>query len=196
MLRVELVWREILYRSLEAGEYKMTQLGLAAKLDISLSTVNHALKPLRNMGAVEVKPRLLEIRDPKKILYHWASNRNLLKDITYSTRVEAPVREIESSMPNDMTYGGYTAYRLRYDDTPADYSEVYVYSKRPLDDRFPPNKKPPNLFVLKETGPDYGSTTTLAQTFTDLWNMKEWYAKEYIKALEAKIDGILERPSG
>lgn len=194
MLRVEQVWREILYQTLEAGKYRMTQLGLAAKLDISLSTVNHAIKPLRAMGAVDVKPRLLEVRDPKKILYHWASNHNPQKDLIYATRVDAPVKEIEASMPNDIVYGGYTAYKLRYGDTPADYSEVYVYSERTLGDRFPLNNKQPNLFVLKQTNPDYGRTTTIAQTFTDLWNMREWYAKEYVKALEAKIDGILERP--
>jgi len=33
---------------------------------------------------------------------------------------------------------------------------------------------------------------TIAQIFVDLWNLKEWYAKDFLKAMEAKLNGILE----
>ena len=41
----------------------------------------------------------------------------------------------------------------------------------------------------------YGKTTTIAQTFVDLWNIKSWYAKEFVTALGKKLGelyGILE----
>ena len=38
----------------------------------------------------------------------------------------------------------------------------------------------------------YGKTATLAQTFVDLWNLKEWYAKEFLIALENKINGMIK----
>ena len=33
---------------------------------------------------------------------------------------------------------------------------------------------------------------TVAQIFVDLWNLKEWYAKDFLKAMEKKINGLLE----
>jgi hypothetical protein len=34
---------------------------------------------------------------------------------------------------------------------------------------------------------NYGQTTTLAQTFVDLWNLSEWYAKDFLNAIKGKI---------
>lgn len=193
MMKIEQIYQELLHQALEQKTRKLTQLGIARKLKVSLSTVNHALKPLREMGAVVVKRRHLIIQDPEKILYYWASERNLRKDIAYQTRVEKPVRTIESEMPAGVVVGAYTAYKYRFDDVPADYSEVYIYADEKelheLKKRFPENKKTPNLFVLKkdEHMQDYGHTTTIAHTFVDLWNLKEWYAAEFVNALKKKI---------
>ena len=38
----------------------------------------------------------------------------------------------------------------------------------------------------------YGNITTLGLTFVDLWNLRSWYAKEFLKAFEVKLNGILE----
>ena len=101
-------------------------------------------------------------------------------------------------MPADVVYGAFTAYKFKFKDVPADYSEAYVYgSDEMVDDikkRFPESKNVPNLFVLKKDDlmEAYGKTTTLAQTFVDLWNMKEWYAKDFLTALEDKIGKFLE----
>lgn len=192
MKRIEVIWREMLYQVIEKKNRQMTQKQLADTLHVSLSTVNHAIKSLRKMGAVEVRPRLLRVIEPKKILYHWASNHNPQKDILYETRVEAPVKEIESMMPDDIVYGAYSAYKFTTGDVPADYSEVYVYGRTPIDDRFPKNNNPPNLFVLKLDEPVYFKTTTLAHTFVDLWNLREWYASDFVKSLEEKINGIFQ----
>ena len=197
MKKIEFVYREILYQSLEKKNNKMTQLALASKLGISISTVNHALKPLRDMGAIDVNLKNFIAVDKRKILYYWASLRNINKDIIYQTRVDKPVQKIESEMPADVVYGAFTAYKFKFKDVPADYSEAYVYSSDEMVDdikkRFPESKNVPNLFVLKkdELMENYGKTTTLAQTFIDLWNLKEWYAKEFLTALENRIEKIM-----
>ena len=197
MKKIELVYREILYQHLEKKNNKMTQLAIALKLNISLSTVNHALRPLRAMVAVDVKLKNFAVVDGKKILYYWASLRSVGKDIVYKTRIEKPVQKIESEMPASIIYGAFSAYKFKFKDVPADYSESYVYSDdESLDEikkRFPESKNVPNLFVLKKDDlmENYGKTTTLAQTFVDLWNLREWYAKEFLTALEKKIEKMM-----
>ena len=137
MKKIEFVYREILYQVLEKNERRLTQSFLSKELNISLSVINHALKPLRKMNAVDVKQRGFDVIDAKKILYFWASIRNLDKDIIYKTRVEMPVYKIENSMPDDVIYGGYSAYKFKFKDVPADYSEVYVYGDISIKERFP-----------------------------------------------------------
>ncbi len=193
MKKIELVYREILYNAMEKKNRRLTQLYLSNALKISLSTVNLALKPLDRMNAIKIKRMCFDITDIKKILYYWASIRNIERDILYRTRVEMPVREIERLMPNDVIFTGYSAYKLKFDDVPADYSEVYIYGSEDIQKRFEKNDKNPNLFVLKRNDADkYGKIVTLGNMFVDLWNLKEWYAKDFLKALEAKIDRLLE----
>ncbi len=187
MKKSELVYKELLYQSLEQHTPRLTQLGIATKLHLSLNTVNTALAPLRSMGAVRINSRSLDIVSVRKILLYWASVRRLDKDILYQTRVEAPVADIEKQMPADVLFTAYSAYRFRFGSAPADYSEVYVYAAVPeMERRFPPAKGPPNLFVLR---PVPGEVTA-AQLFVDLWNLKEWYAKAFLDEWEKKY-GLL-----
>lgn len=190
MKKIELVFRELLFHAIEKGSRRFTQLALSKELGLSTSMVNFALKPLRKMNAVDIRQRGFSVTDPKKILYYWASIRNVEKDIVYSTRAEMPALEIEKLMPNDIVYGAYTAYRLKFKDAPADYSEVYVYGDESLKKRFPETKGPANLFVLKKDilMERYGKFTTMAQTFVDLWNLRVWYAKDYLNAMGARIN--------
>jgi len=194
MKKIEFVYREILFQALERKKNDLTQSFLSKELRMSLSVVNHALIPLRKMNAIYVKKRGFDVIDTKKILYYWASIRNLEKDIIYKTRVDHPAYKIENSMPDYVIYGAYSAYKLKFKDVPSDYSEVYVYSNEDLKERFPESKKTANLLILKkdEFMDKYGKLTTMAQTFVDLWNIKEWYAHDFLKALEEKINGILE----
>ena len=195
MKRLEMVYREILYQAIEKNAPKLTQAELARKLAFSLSTVNKAVQNLAALGAVDVHRRDFHVVDVKKILYYWASIRNLKKDIIYQTRVESPIIELEKTMPNNIVFAGYTAYKYLFKDVPADYSEIYVYGDQSLQERFPETIGTPNLFVLKkdELTERYGKKTTIAQTFVDVWNLKEWYAKEFVKAMEERLNGILEQ---
>ena len=189
MKKVELVLRELLYLAFEEKTRKTTQAHLASRLRVSLSTVNLAISHLRKMNAVSIAKRSLTIVSPKKILYYWASIRTLDKDVLVKTRVGGDVADIEKSMPSDVVFGAYSAYKLKFHDQPADYSEVYVYASNPEDvlQRFSPKQGPPNLIVLRKECP----TMTLAHLFVDLWNLREWYAKEFLNSLEEKLDGLL-----
>jgi len=196
MLKAEFVFREILFQVLEKKIYVFTQKDLAERLDVSLSNVNFALRPLRKMNAIKVNPRNFSVVNARKILYYWSSVRDLKKDIIYKTRVERPAREIERAMPSGIVFGAFSAFKFKFKGVPADYSEVYVYggSLSEIRKRFPERKGNANLFVLQkdELMNSYGNTTPIAQTFVDLWNLPEWYAKDFLKELEAKINGLLE----
>jgi len=194
MKKTELVYREILYNAMEKKNRRLTQLELSKTLKISLSTVNLALRPLVRMNALKIKKMCFDIVDVKKILYYWASIRNLDRDIVYKTRVDIPVKEIERLMPNNIVFTAYSAYKLKFDEVPADYSEVYIYGSEDIQKRFKKNDKNPNLFILREdnTISKYGKIVTLGNLFVDLWNIKEWYAKDFLKALEVKIGRFLE----
>lgn len=190
MKKAELVYKEILYQAMEKNNHELTQLELSKKLGISLSTVNLAIKKLERIGAIIVGKMNFKVIDARKIIYLWASERNLERDFVYKTRVEMPVREIEKLMPN-ITFAAYSAYKFKFNDVPADYSEVYAYASfdelEEIKKRFPEDKKVPNFFILKKER-DYGNTDTIAQIFVDLWNLKEWYASEFLKALEKRME--------
>lgn len=192
MKKIEQVYREVLYQAMEKREKRMTQLELSRTLGMSLSIVNLALKKLARVGAVRIEKMSFAVFDVWKILYLWASVRNIEKDIIYRARVEMPVREIERAMP-DVAYAAYSAYKLKFRDVPADYSEVYMYA---AEDDIGEIKKRikritgiPNLFILKKDSnlERYGKTGTLGQLFVDLWNMREWYASEFLKEMERRL---------
>lgn len=195
MTKKEIIWREILYQAIEKKNRRFTQKELAAKFGFSLSTIFNALKIPRKIGAVKVTGRNFILINPEKLLYLWATCRNLTKDIVYKTQVKGSVFDIEGLMPSAIIYGAYTAFRKRFKDAPADYDKVYVYAQdlKEIKKRFPLKKGQPNLIVLKADPllKQYGTMTTLSQTFVDLWNFAEWYARDFYLTLEKKIHELL-----
>lgn len=196
MKKIEIIWRELLFQAIEKNNRQFTQKELASKFGFSTSTIFQALKTPRKMGAVRVGGRNFVLEDPEKLLYHWASVRDLSKDIILAGQVRLPVAEIEGRIPPEAVFGGYGAAKeLLKGDVPADYDKVYIYlsDKNQAHSRFEIKKGRENLFVLKkdEFLDSYGQITTISQTFVDLWNLSDWYAKEFIKTLKEKIDGLL-----
>jgi hypothetical protein len=124
-------------------------------------------------------------------LYIWATQRNLNKEIVYSAHVPESAQKIEGRMPDGIIFGVYSAYAMKYNDAPADYGKVYVYADDEIlleiKKRFSSQKKSePNLFVIK-CDPElkkFKNITPDVQTFADLWNMKDWYAKDFLNALK------------
>ncbi len=73
------------------------------------------------------------------------------------------------------------------------YDKVYVYADgktlAEIKKRFPKQKGTPNFFVLKSDSElsRFGGIAPESQIFCDLWNAKDWYAKDFLKGLKEKI---------
>ncbi|RLF34854.1 MAG: hypothetical protein DRN08_03990 [Thermoplasmata archaeon] len=127
MRRIERIYSEIIQKIIKHNKRVFTQKKLAEECNISIGTVNYALKPLHQMGIIEKKQRNFKTLNPKKLLLYWASIRNLNSDITYSTYSSKNIREIELMMP-PCTFTAYTGYKNIFKSTPADYTEIYAYA--------------------------------------------------------------------
>lgn len=90
-------------------------------------------------------------------------------------------------MPPEIIYGAFSACRMRFKLLPADYDHVLVYAPDAagVKGRFPAVKGPPNLTVLRADPllPRYGQATCMPQTYADLWNLPQWYARDFGNAL-------------
>ncbi|MBI3116012.1 MAG: hypothetical protein HYU03_03110 [Thaumarchaeota archaeon] len=194
-MKTERVYREIVYRRFERNQTSLTQRQVAASCSISLGLVNFALKPLRRMGAVEIKQRGFEILDPWKVLMYWCAVRDLERETVYSNLVDEPVYRIEANLPGDSIPTAYTAYRERFGDAPADYSEVYVYGEREeFVRRFGParQKGRRNIFVLRnDQHLSALGKAPLAQIYADLWNIETWYARRFLEGLGQRLRKML-----
>lgn len=193
MFKKEIIWREILYQTMEKKKNVFTQKELARKFGFSLSTIFNSLKAPRQIKAIKVSGRDFQVVNLQKFLYLWATLRRLDKDIFYQTDFAGSIAEIESLVTPKAVFAAYSAYRKHFSDLPADYDKVYLYlpssELSEIEKRFPPKKGYANLIILKADPylASYGKTTTLAQTFVDLWNLEDWYAENYTKAMEEKI---------
>ncbi|PIU37000.1 hypothetical protein CO005_02215 [Candidatus Roizmanbacteria bacterium CG_4_8_14_3_um_filter_34_9] len=182
MFKIEYIWRELLDRVIEERNPDFTITELAKKYSLSTSVVNHALIPLRNLNIVKINKTLSKVVDWERLLFFWATRRNLKKDIIYSTFSPLPVYDREGLMPSEVISTGFTSFRYLLNKTPADYDHIYFYSNKieKITKRFPNNKRPSNIFILR---PDpyllKSKKLGLAQLFVDLWNLPEWYAREF-----------------
>lgn len=193
MTKKEVLWREILFQALENRKTEFTQKELAQKYGFSLSTVFNALKPLRNSGVVVVGGRGFRVQDTEKFLYLWATLRKFKKDIIYQTSISKRVQEIEGEMPPGVIFAAFSAFFKKYKEAPADYDKVYIYSSHKqlgeIKKRFPFQKGYPNLIILRADPwlKKFGKITPDIQTFVDLWNLPDWYAKDFLEALKEKM---------
>ena len=191
MLKKEIIWREILNQFFEKKIRRFTQKELAAKFSFSLSTVFNALRVPRESEAIKVKGRYFEIYDAEKFLNIWATFRNIKKDFIYKTHARGGVKEIEGFVPPGSVFTAYSAYRKKFNEAPADYDRVYIYSENlaEVKKRFPPQKGYENLIVLKPDNflKNFGLIVPLSQLYVDLWNLPEWYAYDFLKALRQKL---------
>lgn len=198
MRKIETIWHHLLYAALEEKRYKWTQQGLAKDFSYSLSTINYALKTPAKMGAIRKTAKFFVLADFDKLLYYWASVRKLGQDIIYQTFLQETVIEIEGLIPPQSIYAAYSAARKLFNEPPADYSKVYFYYPKAdiekVKTRFPQNEtQSPNIFVLSmpPVMTNYGQVTTLPQTFVDIWNLSDWYSRDFTNALTDKIHKLL-----
>jgi hypothetical protein len=190
MFKIEYIWRDLLDRVIEEKKPEFTITELSKKYSLSTSVVNHALYPLRQLNIVKIGKFSSKVVDWERLLYFWATRRNLKKDIVYFTFSPLPVYDREGLMPEDVVPTAYTAFRYFFKKTPADYDHIYFYSNNieNVSKRFPKRKNPPNIFILK---PDSYlkklKKVSLSQLFVDLWNLPEWYAKDFCEATLLEI---------
>lgn len=195
MRKKEVIWREILIKAREEKKVIFTQKELAESFNFSLSTVFHALKTPRNAHIVEVSGRNARLVSYQKLLYLWATERRLQKEMISAASVDADVKTLESLMPPQAHFGLYSAFSFTYQLTPADYDHVYVYLSSSLlpqlINRLPspdPKSLAPNLFTLKEDAwLSRYEVMPPEQMFVDIWNAPEWYAKDFLRALEEHL---------
>lgn len=190
MDKKELIYHAILESYFKKKQILFTQSSIAKTCHVSIGLVNATVWQLEDLGVVRIKLRSFELQDAKKLLVFWATKRNLKKDLVYKTYFNGTVKEIESLMSNEAVFTAYSAYRLTYKDAPSDYDKVYVYSEnlKSIEQRFPFNKKEaPNVFVFKK--PEFLTEKIVSPDllYVDLWNLGDWFAAEYLKALEKRL---------
>lgn len=197
MKKTEIVYRFISERFIR-NDNRFTQAEIARALGLSLSTVNAAINKLDRISAVKVYARRFEVIAFDKLMLYWATHRDLYKDICYQTRVDMQIREIEDSMPANMAFTAYTAYRYVIGEPPADYSQVYAYAGNltEIKRRFPARDGTPNLIILSadfitsrliDEGALPHNSVSLPQMFVDMWNIKNWYSKEFTDKLMERL---------
>ena len=196
MKKIETVWANMLFDVLERRQTSFQQQKLAQKLSISLSTVNHALKDIRRLGAIQITGGGGEVVDAEKILMHWANHRNLKDDIVSELHLAASPIELEACLPPGSILGCYSAVRHRFGEAPADYTVVHVYHSHPelVLERFksePSGRTQLVILNLDSRLPVDKETTALAHTFVDLWNLTDWMAKDFVVRVKQEIDAIL-----
>ncbi len=191
MRKIEYIWRELLIKTIDLRQPEFTLTELADRFHLSTSMVSHALVPLRELKMVKIGKIRSEIVDVERLLYFWATRRNYQKDLIYQTYSPESISEIEASMPGNMIPTAYTACMQLFQIQPADYAVVYYYSsdKNEIVKRFPPNSRhPANIFIMK---PDpflqKSKTISQAQVFADLWNLPEWFSRDFRQILLEKI---------
>lgn len=192
MLKKEFVYLFIL-DSYFKKRTRFTQKEISIYLGISLSTVNNALKPLEKMHAIEINSRNFILRDVEKVLVYWATLRDIQKDIIYSTFYPDKPENIESLMPNEIYFTAYSGYRILKKNVPADYGEIYLYSDnlKEIKERFPKREGPKNIIVFKTEELLHkfskNNVVSLPLIFVDLWNLPEWYAKDFLEDIKKKV---------
>jgi hypothetical protein len=193
MFKKEWIYRELACRQLEERGAKITELGLSRKFGISLSTVHHAIAPLKSNGIVAPLARGFRLVSLPRLLALWGSGRRLSREILWEGSA-ASILEAEKQAPSDAVWGGYTAYRKKYGEAPADYSTLLLYAEegevRDVRERMG-GKGNVRLLVLGKDrfmdGYSAGGLCPDPQIYVDLWNRPEWYAADFRRALERRM---------
>ena len=113
----------------------------------------------------------------------------------FKSELDLEPRKIESLMPPQVIFGLYSAASLYYKKEPADYDHIYIYSneanfeevlKRLLS--IDKKRKNYNLFIVKkDKWLGRYKNFPWEQIFVDIWNAPEWYAKDFLAAIENKL---------
>lgn len=153
-----------------------------------VSTIHAALERPRTIGAVRGTAAGIRVLDPKRLQLLWAARRDLVRDVTYRTRVALPVEDIESQLPEAAIPTAFTAFvTLVGRNVVADYEQVIIYADaHEVKRRFGQRRGEPNLICLE---PDpllhrYGPVAPRPQVYADLFNLPSWQAQRFLEVLD------------
>lgn len=160
---------------------------LANDIGLGVTTVAAALEEPRAVGAVTVAHGVpLTVLDPWKILVLWAARRDVAADIRAERFVGARAATVETrARPGRAVLGGCGAVVARLGrNTIADYSTVLFYGEPDLP-ALPDEGAATRLLVAEPDGllARYGQTTTIGQSWVDLFRFPGWQAAEFTAAL-------------
>jgi hypothetical protein len=179
MLKKERVYRELVERA--NRRRTLTQREISQWCGVSLNLVNSVVRELRRIGAVAVYSMGLRITNPAKILYAWASQRNLDGDISLRYAIALPVHQIEKNMPGNVVFTAFSGWRLKVGQAPFDYNQVYVYAQpsagpliKRLLETLPRTRGDPNTFVMFVEDPHLFASSKkqiapVGQLFVDIY---------------------------
>lgn len=189
--KTEVVWRHLIVMALDQGRRRSSLTELSQQLALPASTINKALARPGQIGAIHGTALCLRVLDPKRLLLLWAARRDLVRDVTYRTHAELPIRRIEELLPETVIPTAYSAFvQQRGRNTVADYDQVVVYaSGEELERVFPPRRGYPNLVVL-EADPllaTYGRCAPMAQVYADFFNLPTWQAQRFLDVLNRQL---------
>ncbi len=198
MLKREILWRQIADDVLENRRTTFRQRELAVELGMSPGNVHLALEPLRAVGAASVVGKNLVVRDVRKILLLWAARRQPSRPLAAFTSMEH-ARDLVRVLPTGLALTSFAGFVARYGDEPAPFSVARAYV-RPDDQA--------TLVELRRRfneSPDVGAATLIvheadsalarnlpeivgpAQLYVDLWAEADFFASDYLRALEGRL---------
>ncbi len=182
------VWRHLIDGA-HLGQRRWSSVSaLASELGLPSSTTSQALEEPRSIDILEIKGAGgLRLLDPGRLLILWAGRRRLGRDVRERIILPADARTVEASLnPDHVTLGGFGAVveRLGYNNI-ADYSTVMVYAKQPASVWVPRIDDLGTITEVVVLEPDpllrrYGRTTTLGQSWVDLFCTPGWQASRFV----------------
>lgn len=199
MLKREQVWRYLADQTI-AGQTGFHQHDIAEHLSMSIGNVNLALDPLRELGAAEVVAKKVVIRDIKKLLIMWAARHDpepLLGAFGSPVDARASMRVLPSRVALTSFAGFLASYPERPNPAPIPHLRAYVDPADTailgeLRERFTEQRDGATA-VLRIHAADavmaasMPSVVSPAQLYVDLWSESDFFAGDYLRALETEL---------
>lgn len=198
MLKRELVWRQLADDVLTARRTSFHQTELSSELHMSMGNVNLALEPLKAIGAVDVVGKNLIVRDVKKILMLWAARRATPQVIAAFEAMDPP-NKLLKLLPPGLSLTSFAGYTEHYHDQPAPLSVIRAYmasnelsAADELARRFTVTKSLDRAAIVVYAADDIlaqqqPSVVGPAQMYIDIWNEGDFFASDYLRALEGRL---------
>ncbi|MGH9019998.1 MAG: hypothetical protein ACRDV0_03160 [Acidimicrobiales bacterium] len=192
LTKTEIIWRHLLVGAIEYENRRSSITELSEQLGFAVSSVHGALVVPREIGAIDAVRSGLVVRDPMRLLLHWAGTRRLNRDRPVSVHTGLGVLEIQKMLPSDAVVTSAAAYARRYTNDVADYSTVYCYHEDPRAVlRSVQNGRGDVDLVVLEPDPylrNYGDIASVPQTYVDLFVTSGWQAQRFLHRMNERLD--------